>query len=613
MFNYDLSKKRLQTLDKAIEWININIDYFDLSLEKHNKYVRLKSLVELSLFIGLYHRKFGITHDYRIEKIINFILKSLNNSNYIDRLMRMPALLIGHACIYSSLLDCGIDLKEYKHYIQKVANQNYVFAKERSPYRLLDLSYILGKSGIKHNLPNIKSLYKKTFLYRNPNVIFLDNDDVYSITHTIFYLSDFGFKKLEVPDYQLPQIKWVIGTLMGLYLIKKNWDILSELLICCHCLRWIPYPIYEIVLFNVLNTQRIDGSIPGPRSDENVDRNLDYKETYFLQNYHTTLVTSMTCLLIDEKSSSPPNQKSFDKNIKKNNFLNNLKYANERAYLWIKNLAIDVDSIDNELSLLHILLGEWIFSNFNDNMSLKNFISDATKIQQRFVSLYTDQRRLIPYPIISIIGAGILRKINIANEPLEQFIEDLSEILIKKKFTTLEEETKIFPVKFLLNRINGVPFSNDNIQTNINNIDMKKLYLEKDMLNYLLDAIPSQTLFGQRPKEFQSPILDNIRNFIASHTLHSLSEYNLDLGLQLLRVMNYLHEQKSRSFQQSLDFVLWQQQTDGKFGFFSPEISNLPVTSEINDSLMLYLPITTSAIWTLTEISNPSFEVFHSI
>ena len=57
----------------------------------------------------------------------------------------------------------------------------------------MDLIRTLNQCNIRHNLKIINS-FKKTLLNNNPDVFSLQRVDAYNITHTIFYLTDFGFK-----------------------------------------------------------------------------------------------------------------------------------------------------------------------------------------------------------------------------------------------------------------------------------------------------------------------------------------------------------------------------------------------------------------------------------
>ena len=108
----------------------------------------------------------------------------------------------------------------------------------------MDWIRTLNQCNIRHNLKIINS-FKKTLLNNNPDVFSLQRVDAYNITHTIFYLTDFGFSnKIEVDTRKMSQIKWILNTLLYIYTIDQDWDVIAELLVCCDCLYWHP-PFYQ--------------------------------------------------------------------------------------------------------------------------------------------------------------------------------------------------------------------------------------------------------------------------------------------------------------------------------------------------------------------------------
>ena len=92
----------------------------------------------------------------------------------------------------------GYHLPELKKTLKELVKCNYVLSAEKIPFREMDLIRTLIQCNIRHNLKIINS-FKKTLLNNNPDVFSLQRVDAYNITHTIFYLTDFGFSnKIEV-------------------------------------------------------------------------------------------------------------------------------------------------------------------------------------------------------------------------------------------------------------------------------------------------------------------------------------------------------------------------------------------------------------------------------
>ena len=123
---------------------------------------------------------------------------------------------------------------------------------------------------------------------------------MYSITHIIFYLSDFGFKEIDIPESHIQRLYWIVSSLLGLYACEGIWDVLAQFLICCDCLNFYPPMIYDAAWHSLYGAQLQDGSTPGPffsseKSNKMIGR---AKRKYiFEENYHTTIVSIIAYLL----------------------------------------------------------------------------------------------------------------------------------------------------------------------------------------------------------------------------------------------------------------------------------------------------------------------------
>ena len=90
--------------------------------------------------------------------------------------------------------------------------------------------------------------------------------------------------------------------------------------------------------------------------------------------------------------------------------------------------------------------------------------------------------------------------------------------------------------------------------------------------------------------------------------LSSLREYDLELGALLLRTMGYLKLRRDPVLREGLDFLLVQQQPDGRFGFLGREVARRRGAGARRDAVWaLYVPITLCCLWALAEASNPRF------
>jgi hypothetical protein len=289
-----------ELVDGVFTWFEQNLEWFDPFKDSSNPHIfsTSKPLLELACICMYYERCVLTNRDPRVRKFISFIHDVWQHPQYRERLVRSPEMirLYGMTCI--ALRCCGAgDSSDYE-LIQRVIDQGYVGSIEDVPFRVLDFRNMLDCGGFRHNLPSYATLYKQTLLASTPPVMYLTDNDAYSITHTLFYLSDFGSRPLgTILKEELPQIRWMVGMLMGIYLRLKNWDLVAEFLICCRCLHWSPPCIFDAAWEALLDAQLPDGSVPGPlfskRKLSEIDDESKRKDYCLGQNYHTTLVSAL--------------------------------------------------------------------------------------------------------------------------------------------------------------------------------------------------------------------------------------------------------------------------------------------------------------------------------
>lgn len=291
--------KSLEKMFNAIQqWINNNKnEFFPLCTNKINP-LRSKAIVELAFMCMYYSRFYDINNDKMMANTLSFLIKTIKTPIYRERIIRNPALLSMYGTVYVALRNCGYEDKNLRKMFQTVLNQGYATKIERIGFRKMDLFYLLACGNFEQDI-SIEKIFSETILSTNPPIIHLLDSDVYSITHTLFYLTDFGRKDISfISQKKQKYIKWLITILLGIYIRERNWDIVGELMIACICIQWYPTTLLNLGWEELIENQLFDGSIPGPSFSLEQYNKLDAsnKRTYiFEQNYHTTLVTFMAC------------------------------------------------------------------------------------------------------------------------------------------------------------------------------------------------------------------------------------------------------------------------------------------------------------------------------
>ena len=116
-------------------------------------------------------------------------------------------------------------------------------------------------------------------------------------------------------------------------------------------------------------------------------------------------------------------------------------------------------------------------------------------------------------------------------------------------------------------------------------------------LRDVCNTIASLTCLGTRklPRQWAAALTPTLPVLL----LHKLREYDLVLGASLLRSVRYLRLPAADDVGYATDFLLSQQQPDGRFGYYARELEqSLPLRHPDRD---LYLPVTVAVLWALAE------------
>lgn len=260
--------------------------------------------------------------------------------------------------------------------------------------------------------------------------------------------------------------------------------------------------------------------------------------------------------------------------------------------------------------LLQILLAKWTV---------------GQAVQSRKMGVHGTAKRLVNYiesecqRDISTLGSvdaalvllclGVVRKLGLHSPSLEGYAIRCAE--------TIKAETSInvdpYFCTYLLTRL-GLLQHKPSKKTMELQIELGNDWFRADQVFiYRISKIVAySTKFGKAKPNLETNTLAYLKAGVEMWMLNSLYRYNLELGSLLLRDMIYLRMRKEQSFREGLGFIVTQQQFDGRFGFFGPEISKLhSIRSQFNEDLELYLPITLSCLWTIAE-SKGSFLLFDS-
>jgi len=281
-----LSTKAEACRTRGWQWILDNLSSFvPADLDRPET---LKPIAELSL---TYMASADCTTSGRRlppRQVIDFLLAFFSDITLAHYARKSPALFYPYLMAYLPLRSMGYRLAHLDEALERVRHSGYPDALELLPYRALALAYIEERASLRRPRNSLLQHASATALWRCGNPVYLTIDDVYSVTHTIFYLTDFALRRAPIPVTLRRRQIAIFETLLVDFCRRSNWDVVGELLIGLVAFRATSSAAFFAGAGGLLDVWRDDGALPALRTPK--ARGLRFR-----QHYHTTLVGLLFC------------------------------------------------------------------------------------------------------------------------------------------------------------------------------------------------------------------------------------------------------------------------------------------------------------------------------
>ncbi|MGW2643018.1 DUF6895 family protein [Streptomyces sp. NPDC001348] len=258
-----------------------------------------KALIETAFLVGLRARLDDAPLDGDYAALLRQVAHVAGRPSYREMVARDEQALLLYAGTYAALRLCGLDDPEFRRLIQQSVKGGYAAAFERIPYRQLDLLHTLFLCGIEHDLPAMDTVLPFTLLCQNPNVLKLADRDIYALTHTVFYATDFGRREPVWPRGRgTGTAVEILEALLVLAEARANADLVGELLCCLYCLGVDDSEAADRAWAFLESIQEDNGRVNGP--DGVIHPHMDKGDEDFrhwAEGYHTTVVAALAGLL----------------------------------------------------------------------------------------------------------------------------------------------------------------------------------------------------------------------------------------------------------------------------------------------------------------------------
>lgn len=305
----------VQRLEKrakeGLGWLTRNLRHFS-PLEDVDPCPGIKSFTELAILYerlrsvesGPLARRLGLPR--HLHRWRRFLLRHCGDRAYAELGRRMPAYAYALMLPYLTLRTTGYRSPFHEATLRQAWERGFLFPSEIVPHRVLDREYFLWKTGLLRYEPNWPQLYANTALAAAPDAVHVDSEVTYAITHTLFYLSDWGRRPPPFDEAEAERVTQILDCLMVHYWRLRQWDLVGELLAnrVSMLARGSRLAMGASTAF--LNAWQPDGCIPGEGLEiKGLDKALpsERDSIIFRECYHATLVGVLYCVSALERRS----------------------------------------------------------------------------------------------------------------------------------------------------------------------------------------------------------------------------------------------------------------------------------------------------------------------
>lgn len=210
----------MKILHKLLAELSINIDYFKLKdLFDEDNY---KRFTELVTFVHYCNCNPALKNSRRLELLNKFAKTEVEKLSsdiifknlYFSNALLMPYILIRKSNKVTRLEKC-----------MNLVYADNLYGSELPPHREMELDYFKQKLGIVSNV----QIPKSSILNSKIHLVDINRDFIYSYTHTLFYLFDFGFIDSKPQNIDLNQIRFQLECLIIKSYQNLDIDVLLEL------------------------------------------------------------------------------------------------------------------------------------------------------------------------------------------------------------------------------------------------------------------------------------------------------------------------------------------------------------------------------------------------
>jgi hypothetical protein len=440
-------------------------------------------------------------------------------------------------------------------------------------------------------------VFPLTLLAGAPNAVELKDDDVYAVTHALFYVTDFGMCAAEWPStFDVADAAGLVATLTRRSQSLGNADLTAELIASSLCLGVVASPEMDSAWRFLQNAQQPDGRIEGPAGfvDEARAEELGgpaYRD--WITSYHTTMVVALAALMARRAQSdpaypAPPRGAKVDAHARRESLLGRCRLALSEAAGWLRGRLTHEDLAHAiraaaALALCGDSADEYVGPGGRERLAgLAARIDASFDGDPPWEALGADT---------ALFAALCLRGQGLASERLDALLDGLA---VDLRPADLQEYPEAYAACCLLADLGrldrralsgiaaGLPAPELDIQPDEPGHEFAARLL-------LVTGTDARRLGGRG-----APHATTTR--LTSDLIQACQEYRLADAAAITRALVLLGLSGERVTSDAVSYLLSQQRPDGAFGYFARD-------DEGREFEMAHMVLTAAAVWALADFA----------
>ncbi|NXY95228.1 hypothetical protein HYE82_12695 [Streptomyces sp. BR123] len=298
----------------TLGWLSGNLDHFDpfAAGAPSAPLGRAKAALELAL---LCHCAARLADPPEALGEAGALVRKLWQDPDLPRLFAyIPKYGSTYGLAYAALAPDAIDDTQVRATLAGL-DAGFLAPQGKSAYQRIEICHYADKAGVRHTIEPYAEL-----LPDSPLVAFraaepgdpasedgtpLTEPQAYAVTHTAFYLGDFGRTAPGLDGSALAHARDLVDRLLVHSVEHDRWDLAAELVLTQYILGTEPLdtPSGAAAVECLVRAQRPDGAIPGRSAALEAHPSASGRE-FFRKAYHTTLVTALMALVVSSPRPS---------------------------------------------------------------------------------------------------------------------------------------------------------------------------------------------------------------------------------------------------------------------------------------------------------------------